>query len=368
MFSENHLILRTAVNQNWLQNNPIPRLMSEAGKKDAKALRDMRNALTKKTFTPQEEQRIYAYLNVPAKSPVGRWKAKRCEAESIWLLGAIRLFSGMSLREACALTWADFVKLDGLDSYQLLVFKFLEDDGTCSYIRNQERSKYSYRKIPLAPILARMLMDRLAFLRKVYGYTEEEIRKMPVILGQEPTGAEATELSFCRYSEAVKSCRKLIEVAQIPTQELVFPGEEEVVMDMNKYGGDIFYTNFRHRANHVCAFSRGELSYVLGNKGPDTFSRHYCDYSNDMIQYMMTQKLRRWTWTYETETDAPPAVSRENRVRSVVRVSSRVQDVPYRCMDLVIRGDGSAPDSYANVEISSQYGTTGTATVYPKEE
>ena len=361
-----NLIFRTCVSLNYLQKNPISRLMTEADKKDIKELRDLRNALTKKTFTPDEEERMFRYVNEPTKIPFGARYARRYEAKSIWLLGAIRMFTGMGLREVCALDWADFVKLDGLDSCQLLVYKFLEDNGTCTYSINQERSKYNYRKIPLAPILTQMLRNRLAFMREVQGYTEEEIRQTPIILDRERTDTEVFEAAYCKYSEAVKSCKKLIEVAEIPTQELVFPGEQERVLDMNKYGGDIYYTNFRHRANHVCAFSRGELSYVLGNKGPDTFSQHYCDYSNDMIQYIMTQKLRRWTYRYEPVNGTPETRNRENRVQSVVCVSSAEQNDLYSCLDITIRGKGGAPDSHADVEISSKYGTTGTVRIYRK--
>jgi hypothetical protein len=164
---------------------------------------------------------------------------------------------------------------------------------------------------------------------------------------------------------AVKRCRQIIDAAQIPTQQLVLPGKKPLIVDMNKYNGDIFYTNFRHRANHICAFSRGELSYVLGNKGPDTYSQHYCDYSNDMIQYMMAQKLRRWTWKYEVSEVLPALEVKSNRLGRVVTASSGGQR---NCLELILCGDGNPEDSYADLEITSKHGVAGTIMVYPKED
>lgn len=47
--------------------------------------------------------------------------------------------------------------------------------------------------------------------------------------------------SFCKYDVAIRVCRSLVEKADIPTQELVLPGDgdKELVVDMNKYQGDI---------------------------------------------------------------------------------------------------------------------------------
>jgi len=45
--------------------------------------------------------------------------------------------------------------------------------------------------------------------------------------------------------------------------------------------------------------TNGEINYVVGVEAPDTFSRHYCDYSNDYIQLGIIQKLSRWELKYE---------------------------------------------------------------------
>lgn len=91
--------------------------------------REVRNALTKKTFTLAEEEKMLAFICAETKIHFERRAAKRYETESVWLAGAIRLFTGMTLREVCALQWSDFVRIPQVNGYQLLVHKRLSDDG-----------------------------------------------------------------------------------------------------------------------------------------------------------------------------------------------------------------------------------------------
>lgn len=356
-----NLIFKAAVDEKYLSHNPIPVFLMSVSKRASKELTDLRNALTKKTFTDEEEARIVSFISEFTDSKFGRRKAKRYEAESIWLLGALRLFTGMSIREACALTWDDFIKIQALGTYQLLIYKFIQDDGTYTYQLDKSSSKFSFRKIPVSPILANMLNNRLSFLKTVYGYSEADIRFMPIILARE-NGSPA----FCRYADAVKICHKIVDSAQIPTQEIILPGSEEVVVDMNKYLGDIFYTNFKYRANHTCAFLRGELAYTLGNKGPDTFSQHYCDYSNDLIQYAMTQKLRRWTWKYEQLNNADSLLSLCSCRGGKFTVSSEVDKRLYNSMEITLSAQDWISDSCIEFEITCEHGFYGTLTVFPK--
>ena len=363
-----NLIMSTAVSLGYLSKNPIAHLLPDIRKKASKEMINLRNALTKKTFTTQEEFRIFSFICAETDIEFGPRKAKRYEAESIWLLGALRLFTGISIREACALTWADYSNVGSTDTFQLSIFKFLKDDGTCSFILDDVSTKYSYRKIPIAPILSNMLNRRLTYMRAILGYTDSEIKKTPIILPTEQRAAsKGKSSSNCKYSYAAKICREIIEAAQIPIQELVLPGKEETIIDMNKYMGDIFYSNFKHRANHVCAFSRGELSYILGNKGPDTFSQHYCDYSSDLIQYSMAQKLRRWTHKYEFWMPINQAISSTNNHIGSFSIStiSRANH-PYNCLDVTLTAIDSISGSYIDVNIECEHGIVGTISVFSK--
>lgn len=66
-------------------------------------------------------------------------------------------------------------------------------------------------------------------------------------------------------------------------------------IQFNEYHGDRFRSNFRYRALNSCKLSRAELKYVLGLTPETTFSKHYCDYTNDFAQLMLCRKLSRWS-------------------------------------------------------------------------
>ena len=97
-----------------------------------------------------------------------------------------------------------------------------------------------------------------------------------------------------------KSGYELIKLANIPENTIVLPDEKkDLISDFNRYHGDIFQTNFHDKASHSAFMTNGEINYVLGVDAPDTFSRHYCDFTNDFMQLGMIQKLRRWELCYE---------------------------------------------------------------------
>lgn len=359
-----NIIMRVAEESGYIDTNPIPALLPEISNRASKELRNLRNMLTKKTFTFEEEARILAYVREEGKSDFGPRKALLFEEDSTLLLGPIHLFTGMSTREACALTWDDFETIPGLKAYRLLVYKFLSDEGAVVY----HSDSTACRKVPIAPLLADMLDSRKTYLKAVCGFTEAELQRLPVIMpDNKKTLAALSKPSFCKYDAAIRVCRSLIEKADIPTQELVLPGDgdKEIVVDMNKYQGDIFYSNFKHRANHTCSFNRGELSYVVGNKAPDTFSQHYCDYTNDLVQYGMVQKLNRWSHAHETGVqNTVQSTSETSTFTRKTTVHSDRKKNHYNALSITMSSTQEVPGSYIDVLIECDHGATGSIAVY----
>ena len=359
-----NIIMRVAEESNYIQANPIPALLPEISNRASKELRNLRNMLTKKTFTFDEEARILAYVREEGKTDFGARKALLFEEDSTLLLGPIHLFTGMSTREACALTWGDFETIPGLKAYRLLVYKYLSDEGTVIY----HADGTACRKVPVAPLLADMLHSRKTYLQLVCGFTETELQQLPIIMpNNKKTLAVLSKPSFCKHDAAIRVCRSLIEKADIPTQELVLPGDgdKEIVVDMNKYQGDIFYSNFKHRANHTCSFNRGELSYVVGNKAPDTFSQHYCDYTNDLVQYGMVQKLNRWSHAHETGMqNAVQSTSETSTFTRKTTVHSDRKKDHYNALSITLSPKQEMPGSFIDVIIECDHGATGSIAVY----
>ncbi|MBQ6890491.1 MAG: hypothetical protein IJN53_05705, partial [Oscillospiraceae bacterium] len=199
-----NIIMRVAEESKYIQANPIPTLLPEISNRASKELRNLRNMLTKKTFTFEEEARILAYLREEGKSDFGPRKALRFEEDCTLLLGPIHLFTGMSTREACALTWDDFETIPGLKVYRLLVYKFLSDEGTVIY----HADGTACRKVPVAPLLADMLNSRKTYLQLVCGFTEAELQQLPIIMpNNKKTLAVLSKPSFCKYDAAIRVCR-----------------------------------------------------------------------------------------------------------------------------------------------------------------
>ena len=358
-----NIIMRAAEESGFIDTNPIPALLPEISNRASKELRNLRNMLTKKTFTFEEETRILAYVREESDADFGPRKALRFEDDSTLLLGPIQLFTGMSTREACALTWDDFETIPGLKAYRLLVYKFLSDEGAAIY----HADGIACRKVPVAPLLADMLNSRKTYLQLACGFTEAELQHLPIIMpNNKKTLAALSKPPYCMYDAAIRVCRSLIEKANIPTQELVLPGDgEALVVDMNKYQGDIFYSNFKHRANHTCSFNRGELSYVVGNKAPDTFSQHYCDYTNDLVQYGMVQKLNRWSHSHET--DVQNAVQSTSELSTFTRSTSVHSDRKknhYNAVSITVSPTKEVSGSYIDVLVECDHGVTGSIAVY----
>ena len=360
-----NIIMRIAEESGFIDANPIPALLPEISNRASKELRNLRNMLTKKTFTFEEEARILAYVREESDADFGPRKALRFEEDSTLLLGPIHLFTGMSTREACALTWDDFENIPGLKAYRLLVYKFLSDEGTVIY----HTDGTACRKVPVAPLLADMLKSRKTYLQAMCGFTEAELQHLPIIMpNNKKTLAALSKPPYCKYDAAIRVCRSLIEKANIPTQELVLPGDgEALVVDMNKYQGDIFYSNFKHRANHTCSFNRGELSYVVGNKAPDTFSQHYCDYTNDLVQYGMVQKLNRWSHAHETGVqNSTQSTSELSTFTRNTSVHSDHKKNHYNAVSITVSPTKEVSGSYIDVLVECDHGVTGSIAVYGK--
>jgi len=359
-----NIIMKTAEESGFIPTNPIPALLPEISNRASKELRNLRNMLTKKTFTFEEEARILAYVREESDAAFGPRKALRFEEDGTLLLGPIHLFTGMSTREACALTWADFEAIPGLNAHRLLVYKFLSDEGTVIY----HSEGTACRKVPVAPLLTDMLNSRKTYLKAMHGFTEAELQHMPIITSNnKKTIAVLSKPPFCKYDMAIRVCRDLVEKADIPTQELVLPGngEEETVVDMNKYQGDIFYSNFKHRANHTCAFNRGELSYVVGNKAPDTFSQHYCDYTNDLVQCGMAQKLNRWTHMHEPGAqNTPQSISEMSTFTRNTFVDSNRKKNRYNAVSITLSAPQEVRGSHIDITVECAHGVTGSIAVY----
>lgn len=295
-----NLVLDKAKENGYISFNPLGHILPVLEQKERKALQQLRSNLAKYGFSSEEESRMLRFLLQEDKQ-----HHKRCVRESIHLCGAIRLFTGMPVREICALRWKDFGSIGQTDGYQLQVVRHLDKKDRPQPIV-QYHNEARLRKVALAPLLAQVLLERKRYIQEKYRYPEEGIREQPIILQTEPKDGRKRKLPFCSRAAAKRATGELLEKAQIPKDTLtLLDGERRFETELSRTSRDLFYTHFQKRASMLCGFTQGQLNYTLGRKAEDTLSRHYIDYGNDFIQYDMVCRLNRWTCGLGKQANVP---------------------------------------------------------------
>ncbi len=294
-----NLIFQVAKEEGLIDKNPLSSFIHVVKEENRKKLYILNAALKKSHFTDAEEMRMVQFLREPVLVPKSNDRfLPRFVLESKWLVGALSLFAGLPIREICPLLWGDLDYIDDMDEMQLYITKHLNtNDEVISNVNYG--NKEHYRKVAVDLILGKMLMQRKQYLLDSLGYTEEALTSLPIILEDEPSGRGRKKCAAITRATARKVNQQLLSAAEIQEDVVtLLEGDAQFDANLNAYKNDLFAANFRHKAYHLCGFTVGELCYHAGNKGPDTFSRHYCDYGNDFLQYNMVHKLNRWTCIY----------------------------------------------------------------------
>ena len=292
------LILKTAAEHKILAYDPLDSLVADYTRRASERQQDVRNALVKKHFSSIEENRIF-YAIVKPKRIDGK-REFSCTWDSLLLAAAIRLFTGMALRETAALKWGDFVQIGGTDDYQFKIRKYVDAKGRI-YHHSEKGNWNRFRIVPSAKVLSLLLNKRKSFLLK-NGVDKEYLEDCPIIITGDDLEKmrEGKVIKHCKPEKISAVCNEMIQKAGIPENEVVLPDDRnDMVTDFNRYHGDIFLSNFRHKANHEAFLTMGEINYIIGISAPDTYSSHYADYSNDFQQIGIIQKLCRWECCYE---------------------------------------------------------------------
>jgi len=289
------LIFKAAIKLKLIPFNPMESYVAEYSRRATERQQDVRNALVKKSFSNSEELVIFeAIIGVQAPLNI------HCVEKSLLIATAIRLFTGMSIREVAALKWSDFRPISCTNDYQFLITKFVDQNGKIM-LHSEKQNWIRFRVVPSAKVLTKLLLARKQYLIN-NGINEDYLLDCPIVLREERISdmKKMKRIGHCKPLVISKSGNELISLAKISENIIVLPDDKnDLATDFNRYHGDIFQTNFRDKVNHSAYLTNGEINYVLGVKAPDTFSCHYCDYSNDYIQLGIIQKLSRWELKYE---------------------------------------------------------------------
>ena len=355
-------VLKMALKLKLIPFNPLESYVEVYSKKASDRQQEARNALVKKHFSRREEFRIF--LGIIGDREQKDWL---CIRKSILLASAIRLFTGMSIREVAALKWRDFRSIDGSVDYQFLITKFVDREG--ELMSHAEKQNWNrFRLVPSVSVLTSLLLSRRKYLLD-QGIDDDYLSECPIVLGEERIQdmKKRKRVGHCKPQLISKTCNELINLAHIPVNEIVLPDERnDLVTDLNRYLGDIFQSNFRDKANHEAYMTVGEINYVIGVNAPDTFSRHYCDYTNSFVQRGIIQKLRRWSYEYEQIVldidNAKPSYGESN---GSVSLNVGPYDRGVASVSIAINNDS---DSDVQVNIHSAHGVTTNSSEYEDED
>lgn len=355
------MILKVALKYGLILFDPLEPYIGLYTYRANERQQDVRNALVKKHFSRDEEEEIFSLIIGAKRS--GSQNLSASTEKSLFLAVAIRFFTGMAVREVAALKWGDYSLIPGTDVYQLSIYKFVDSKGRL--ILHSERENWKrFRLIPVMRTLSYLLNERKQYLLDK-GIDEEYLKSCPIVMSEERISdlKGMKKVSHCRPSKVCDLSNKLVRTVINTENEVVLPDEEnDLKTDFNRYHGDIFLSNFRHKANHAAYLTMGELNYIIGIDAPDTFSHHYCDFTNDFVQTAIAQKLRRWEWDYERAVSG----KRVYKPSHGEKVGNMVMGVgPYKhgvaAVDMIVENH-SADD--VQVEIKCSHGFNSNKTVY----
>jgi integrase len=285
-------IFRVAVKRGFLKSNPFKPTKTSLDHDRKKAMRQLRDALTKEALEDDQLFKILKFL----LEPIGKTNTPRAVKKSIWLVPLIRMCTGMPLREICALRWKDFQQIDDLDAYQFRVTHLLNDFGEVVPMTTYQYAK-QYRRVPCVTLLTHVLLQRQKYLQDNYRIFSHEAQEQPIIYFEEPNtphvGRKKATM-YCSIPQARKVSVQALQKANIPSKVIpLLDGEASFVEDLNATRNDLFYANFIHQANWFCGLSESELCYIIGRCAPSCYGGHYVDFENDFMQLDMIQRLDR---------------------------------------------------------------------------
>lgn len=337
-----NIIIDDAIKKRYLFENRILPLLPAAQSRASKRQAEVRQALTKRSFETIEEEKVIKFLHT------------RYKETSIYLAVAIRLLTGISIKEVCGLLWRDFEYNCITEVYKLSITKFVDNHGkqiSHAFEENWEK----YRVLPISNTLGTMLLSRKRFLVKM-GLDDKTLEDYPIIMARENVSnmLKGYKVEYCKPALVAQKCREVISKAEIPQHMIILPeNDNEIETDINSYNGDIFRTNFRDKSLNEAGFGLDELHYYLGLKKPDTFSQHYCDYTNEYVQLIIARKLDRWSAKY-LKTSLRQNL--KGKVKDFNEMSFEGIEDGVPCVELRVNyNEASHPDPVL-IEVASEHG------------
>ena len=292
-------LLAAALRNGEIRKNPVEQILEREKKQQSKKdIAELKNALAKRSFRTDEESLLLKMLHLDTGD----------NAEHLAVV--IRFFTGIEANIVSALTWRDIyhIPVVGIDQFRI----YRQFDNITAKIHPFD-SPSSYRRIPIAPTLKAALDARRNYLIK--NLHIEKIHDLQIV-APDPYVIDVTKPQIVPRT-INKWSQKAVQRIGIEDNCITTSDEKGVIeTNLSDYHGDIFRSNFKYRANYTCGFTEAEACYVLGLRQSSPFGKNYCDFTNDLAQFVIYQKLCRWE-AMLAETPAIPS----KHIRSISSIA-----------------------------------------------
>ena len=338
-------LLDLSVDEGYYKVNPIEDLVSRVRIRHSE-FSELREALTKKTFTVEEERQFLM--------------AQDEESPALALGALIRLYTGMPPMQVCALRYRDFQAIPHTGHYQFLIYEKVTRAGSAP---KPLRRPEEYRRIPVIPALAERIEAQIRSLEERH-HIRVKNSDYFIVSGDLQGDTIPAKLQPYAPSTLQKYCKRKIEALGIEHVTLMIPDEEDGMRksDFTEYQADIFRTNLRYRLKNTCGFTNSECDYLLGVQLKNTFAKHYCDFTNPFSQIAMLTKMSWWSALHQTEGESPA-----KKALSLRNTHLKVSPVGTGCastlLSLQVSPEGERVPANITITIHSKNGCDGSVNV-----
>lgn len=272
-----YILLCMAQERGYIAENPVMKIIDQMDRQQ-KQEHFFKENMIEKVLTDDQEYRI---VNAVMNNNVKPFLA-------LGLL--IKIFTGLSYQEICALVWQDFFKLLDHDCMVLNIDKRLVDkkNGAIPYL-----SKLKNRNVPVSSFLVPFVEAWFEISKEEYrklGIKPKDQCKLPMIHSlskpMEPI-SPATLRAFgnMHLKEYGPNGLKL----QLAAED----GKKE--FDTCKYGGDFYRENFRDQSLSVAGLEEGEVCHMLGIASTSgTMENYYYGYNKPTRLVRIRDKIDVW--------------------------------------------------------------------------
>lgn len=272
-----HILLAIAEGRGLIPENPILSIIKKLDNQQKQETFFKKN-MTEKILSDEME---FLLLNDILKNK---------DEPGLALGVVIKIFTGLSYAEVCALVWQDYFKLLDHECMVLNIEKRFEDKKTVPiwYL-----SELKIRTIPIVSYLEPLVTawrEKCREEYKKFNINKSEERFLPMIHSMKNPMIPVTPDALRRFGN--KYLQKYLPDGL--ALRLADKDGRKKEYNTGEYGGDFLRENFRDQALSVAGLEGSEVCYMLGISASGTFQVNYTGHDKPIHLLRIRDKLDVW--------------------------------------------------------------------------